>query len=260
MVDRRLASLTRRLGRGDLAIGPIGFGAFKIGRNRGIKYPTPYELPEPADVHALLDGVLEAGINFIDTAPAYGLSEERIGEALALRRREIVLCTKVGETFDEGGSTYDFSSTGIRKSVQRSLGRLRTDTVDLLLIHSDGNDLDILTRSDAPETLRDLKSAGLTRAIGFSGKTVEGAQTALSWADAIMVEYHPDDVSHEGVMAAARDADVAVIVKKGLASGRLRPADAIPFILANDAVDVLVIGGLSLEHLRENVAIAEKRG
>ena len=62
----------RRLGRTGLNVSPIGFGAFKIGRNEQIKYPKGYELPDDDSTDALLNGVLDLGVNLIDTAPAYG--------------------------------------------------------------------------------------------------------------------------------------------------------------------------------------------
>ena len=77
----------RRLGRTGRHVSPIGFGAFKIGRNQGIKYASAYDLPDETAVAALLEGVLDLGINLIDTAPAYGLSEERIGRALGNDRQ-----------------------------------------------------------------------------------------------------------------------------------------------------------------------------
>jgi len=85
-----------------------------------------------------------------------------------------VLATKVGETFADGVSRYDFSAEGLRASVERSLKRLRTDAVDVLLIHSDGRDLWIQNETDAVPILRELKQRGLVRAIGLSGKTVMG--------------------------------------------------------------------------------------
>jgi aryl-alcohol dehydrogenase-like predicted oxidoreductase len=240
-----------------LRVTPVGFGAFKIGRNEGIKYATGYALPTDAEVQTLLDGVLELGINLIDTAPAYGSSEERLGRALGSRRDDVVLCTKAGETFADGQSTFDFTAAGIRASAERSCRRLRTDAVDLLLVHSDGNDLEILQRTDAVAAMIALRQDGLARAIGFSGKTVAGARAALAWSDAIMVEYHLDDTSHAEVIAEAHAANVAVLVKKGLASGRLPVEDAIRFVLGHEAVTSMVIGGLSLEHLRANARIAE---
>jgi len=247
----------RRVGRTGLEVTPVGFGAFKIGRNVGIKYPAPYDLPDETAAGRLLNAVLDLGINLIDTAPAYGLSEERIGRAIAHRRSEFILSTKAGETFEDGRSAYDYSGPAIRASAARSLQRLKTDVLDILFIHSDGNDLAILNDSDAVETMITLRDAGLARAVGFSGKTVQGARASLLWADVLMVEYHPEDRSHEEVIGEAAGAGIGIIVKKPLASGRLEPRTAIEFALSNPAVGSLVIGGLNLDHLRADIAIAD---
>ncbi|MHC4218636.1 MAG: aldo/keto reductase [Planctomycetota bacterium] len=247
----------RRLGRSGLSVSPLGYGAFKIGRNQGIKYAQGYELPDEAGVDRLLNAVLDLGINYIDTAPAYGLSEQRIGRTLGHRRRQYVLSTKVGETFLDGRSTYDFTARGVRSSVERSLRRLDADVLDLVFIHSDGSDLEILERTDAVPTLEALRSEGHVRAIGLSAKTVEGARAALSWSDAVMVEYHLDDPSCAPVITEAAAADVGVVVKKGLASGRLEPSDAVQFVLETPGVGSLVVGTLNIDHLRENVLAAE---
>lgn len=247
----------RPLGRSGLNVTPIGYGAFKIGRNQRIKYSQQYELPSDEEVETLLNGVLDLGLGYIDTAPAYGLSEERIGRFLSHRRGEFVLSTKVGETFD-GESSYDYSVPAVRESVHRSLERLRTDVLDLVFVHSNGDDLDILYETPVVETLMDLKGQGLIRAIGFSGKTVEGARESLAWADAIMVEYHLRDRSHGDVIRLAGKQGVGVVVKKGLASGQLPPSAAVRFVLSNRNVSSLVIGGLNLEHLQANVAVAKR--
>jgi aryl-alcohol dehydrogenase-like predicted oxidoreductase len=251
----------RTLGTTGLQLPALGFGAFKIGRNQGIKYPTGYELPDDATVDRLLNGALDLGLTLIDTAPAYGVSEERIGRCLARRRRDFVLSTKVGETFENGVSHYDYSGTAIRASLERSLRRLQTDVLDLVFIHSQGEDLAIQRETDVVSILQDFRQRGLIRAIGLSGKTVAGAELALDWADVVMVEYHLDDRSHEPVIAAAARRRAGVVVKKALASGRLPAREALDFVLANSAVDCAVIGGLNLEHLRDNVrAIHALRG
>src|SRR5271157_2691130 len=123
----------RPLGHTGFSISPIGFGAFKIGRNQKTKYSAAYELPSDDQVAELLNGLLDLGVNYIDTAPAYGTSEERIGHAISTRRSEFVLATKVGERFEDGVSAYDFSAPAIRKSVERSLKRLKTPAIDVLL-------------------------------------------------------------------------------------------------------------------------------
>jgi len=247
----------RRLGRTPFELTPLGFGAFKIGRNIGIKYPQPYDLPADDEARALLNGVLDLGINYIDTAPAYGLSEQRIGELIGHRNDAFTCSTKVGETFENGRSTYDFSESAVRASIERSRQRLKRDTLDIVFIHSDGRDESVLRETEVVRTLQELKSDGVITAIGFSGKTVEGARLALPWADAIMVEYHIKDRSHEPVMKEAHESGVGVVVKKGLASGRLGAAKAVAFVLANPHVTSLVVGGLNLEHLRANITTVQ---
>lgn len=246
----------RPLGRTGLRVSPIGFGAFKIGRNQGAKYPGRYDLPDDHAVERLLHGVLDLGINLIDTAPAYGLSEQRIGRFLAARRDEYVLATKVGERFENGQSRYDFSRAAVTASVEHSLRDLRTDVLDLVFIHSDGRDLEILQQTDAPATLLDLRSQGKIRAVGLSSKTPRGAAEALRWADALEVPHNINDRSHESVMQRAATVGVGVLVKKALASGHLPAPDAIRFVLANPTVHSVLVGSLNLDHLADNLRTA----
>ena len=247
----------RYLGSCGLSVSPIGFGAFKIGRNVGTKYAQGYDLPDENMVNRLLNTVLDLGINYIDTAPAYGLSEERIGRAISSRRSEFVLCTKVGENFEDGCSTYDFSERGVRSSVARSHERLGSDELDIVLIHSDGNDLHVLNETDVVPTLLAMRDAGAVKAVGFSGKTIEGARAALQWADVLMVEHNLRDQSHGSVIAEAAEVGVGIVVKKGLASGALDPAEAIPFVLGTVGVASVVIGGLDVDHIQTNISLAE---
>ena len=246
----------RPLGRTGLAVSPIGFGAFKIGRNQKIKYPQVYDLPDDDEAARLLNAIVDMGINYVDTAPAYGLSEARIGRALAPRSAEIVVSTKVGETFEKGESSYDFSGTAVRQSIRNSLERLQTDVLDLVFIHCPSQDVEVLEATDVVPTLRELRDKGTVRAVGFSGKTVSAALRSLAWTDVIMVEYHLEDRSHEAVIAEAAARDIGVVVKKGLASGRLPADEAIGFVLANPHVCSLVIGGLNADHMRANLAAA----
>lgn len=246
-------SLTRRAaGRDLLRLPPLGFGAFKIGRNQGIKYPTPYDLPDMDAVRTLIQGIRQLGCNYFDTAPAYGLSEERLGSVLADDPSPCVISTKVGETFEAGTSTFDFSRRGIEDSLNRSRQRLRRDVLDLVFIHSHGDDLEILERTPVVDVLREWRERGLIRAIGMSGKSAEGAAAALAWADAIMVEYHLQDHSLRPIMDQAGERGVAVVVKKGLASGRLPPEDALQFVLEHPAVTSVVVGGLNLSNFERN--------
>jgi aryl-alcohol dehydrogenase-like predicted oxidoreductase len=242
----------RALGKTGLKASPISFGAFKIGRNEKTKYEQSYPLPSEEETSRLLNGVLDLGINLIDTAPAYGLSEQRIGRHISSRRREFILSTKVGETFEHGKSTYDFSANAIAQTFERSLTRLKAASVDFLLIHSDGREI----AGETISAIQNLKKQGKTRFIGLSAKSVESAREALKWADALMLEYHPRDKSHEPVIEEAGKCGVAIFVKKPLASGQIPAREAIPFILKNPHVATLVIGGLNLKHIRQNLQLA----
>lgn len=246
----------RQLGRTGMAVSPIGFGAFKIGRNQKTNYGYTYDLPGDDEVDRLLNGILDMGVNLIDTAPAYGISETRIGNCLAHRRDEFVLSTKVGERFADGRSSYDFGKQAVRDSIHRSLANLKSDILDIVFVHSDGDDLDILDKTDVVATLDDLRSQGVIRAIGFSGKDPVAERQTLQWADVLMVEYDLENTEHGNVIREAADAGVGVVVKKGLASGALNPTDAITFVLQNSHVDTMVVGGLNLDHFRDNCAAA----
>lgn len=209
-------------------------------------------LPTDAEVDRLLHGVLDLGCTVIDTAPAYGLSEERIGRSIAARRPEYLLSTKVGETFTNGASTYDFSAAAVRASLERSFQRLRTDWLDLVFIHSRGDDLEILDQTDVVAILSEYRDQGRIRQIGLSAKTGAGARQSLDWADAVMVEYNLRDRSLADVMTEASSRGVKVYVKKGLSSGHGPIEESIRFVLGHPAVTCLVAGGLNLDHFRQN--------
>lgn len=252
-----MSSLPQRpLGKTGLEVSAIGFGSFKVGRNQGIKYPTGYDLPTDDECSQLIDGILDLGINLIDTAPAYGIAEERLGMLLGQRREKIVLSSKVGERFVDGQSIYEYGADAVNRSVEDSLTRLKTDRLDLLLIHSNGNDLHILNETDTVTAMQLLKMAGKVRAIGLSGKTVEGAAASLDWADVLMVEFHIQDTSHQELIQKAHERGIGVLVKKGLAAGHLHPQKAIEFVLSEPSVDSLVLGGLNLDHFRSDCEIA----
>src|SRR5579863_3279859 len=130
----------RPLAQTGLSVSVVGLGTVKFGRNQQVNYPAAFTLPSDGEAANLLSLAQEAGINLLDTAPAYGESEARLGRLLAGQRHQWVLSTKVGEEFTEGESQFDFSPSAIHKSIDRSLTRLNTDYLDLVLVHSNGND------------------------------------------------------------------------------------------------------------------------
>jgi aryl-alcohol dehydrogenase-like predicted oxidoreductase len=257
----------RSLGRTGLMISPIGLGTVKLGRNQGLKHPGTFELPTDNEAKRLLDCARDLGINFLDTAAAYGESEARLGHLLHGRRQDWIICTKAGEEFEAGQSRFDFTPEHMRASVERSLRRLRGDYLDLVLVHSDGNDRDLIERYGTLQALQELKQAGLIRACGVSTKTLDGGLLLAQYADALMVACNPLDREQLPVIEACRQLGTGVLVKKALASGHLctEAADntdpvqtSLDFLFAQPGVDSVVIGTLNPEHLRENVAKALK--
>jgi aryl-alcohol dehydrogenase-like predicted oxidoreductase len=242
-------------------VSALGLGTVKFGRNQQVKYPGSFELPTDAEILALLDLAREEGLVLLDTAPAYGTSEERLGRLLGARREQWTLVSKAGEEFEGGTSRFDFSPAAITASVERSLSRLRTDRIDCLLLHSDGKDLDVLDRSGAVEALRDLKAQGKILAAGISTKTVEGGLRAVELGlDAVMVAYNPWQREEEPVLDAAGAAGTTVFLKKALGSGWFGGGEspestvesALRFVFSHPATTAAVVGTINPAHLREN--------
>ena len=236
----------------------IAFGAFKIGRNQNIKYASKYELPTEEETATLLNGVLDLGITLLDTAPAYGLSEERIGRHLSHRNNEFLISTKVGEAFHRGNSTYAFDHKAINASIDQSLSLLKRSLLDVVLVHSDGRDHDIITESDALETLSQRRDQGDIARVGFSPKSAAGAIAAIETGtiEVLMLEFNPEEQSGQAALHLAAERNIDVFIKKGLGSGSVPAEEAIPFCLEQPAVKTIVIGSLSLEHMAENITTA----
>jgi aryl-alcohol dehydrogenase-like predicted oxidoreductase len=93
----------------DLHVSAIGLGTVKLGRDQGVKYPDAFTIPDDAAVTRLLDQARDSGINLLDTASAYGNSEQRLGKLLA-NRQDWIIATKTGEEFENGVSRFDFSA------------------------------------------------------------------------------------------------------------------------------------------------------
>jgi aryl-alcohol dehydrogenase-like predicted oxidoreductase len=252
----------RLLGNTGIGVSCLGLGTVKVGRNQGVKYPSGFELPNDATVQALLEAAQEAGINLLDTAPAYGESETRLG-GLIRNRGDWIIASKVGEEFINGESRFDFSAEHTRFSVERSLRRLRTDYLDLVLIHSDGNDMEILRSSDCLETLHKLREEGKIRALGMSTKTVDGALAAIQGCDVLMLTLNPAAQDDLPVIQRAGAEGVGVLIKKAFASGHAGSStsgftvqDSLNLALAQNGVSSVIMGTINLQHLLSNVDAA----
>ncbi len=247
--------LKRLVGQTNITVSVAGLGTTKFGRNQKVKYPQHFELPTDSEILTLLDVAQELGINLIDTAPAYGHSEMRLGNLLAGKRDQWVLSTKVGEEFEAGESHYDFSATKILSSIERSLQRLKTDYLDIVLVHSNGDDEKIIAQDQVFSILEKCKQTGKIRAYGMSTKTVDGGIQTLRQADVAMVTYHPQHMLERPVIEYAHKHQKGIFIKKAFASGHLLTRkESLQFILREPGVTSIILGTINPQHLRENVA------
>lgn len=246
--------LKRPLGNTGIEVSALGLGTVKFGRNTGVDYPRAYELPSDGRIADLLGAAQREGVNLLDTAPAYGSSEARIGEAIEGHRDAWILCTKAGEEFDGVKSHYDFTEGGVLKSVDRSLARLRTDRLDILLLHSDGRSIDEIDRAGAFRALARLKREEIVRAVGFSGKSPQDATAAMPRSDVLMCSIHNTYRDEVGIASKAADLGVGILVKKPLARGFQGSSKTIAQTANLVGVTSVVVGTLSPDHLAANAA------
>ncbi len=245
----------RSLGNTGIQVSLLALGTVKFGRVDGLKYPTAFDRPDDEALTALFKRALDLGITVFDTAPAYGDSESRLGRLLAMTRTPLVVATKVGEEFAGGVSRHDFSANHTRMSVERSLQRLRREQLDLVCIHSDGNDLVNLEQREVLPTLVELKRAGLIRAIGLSGKSADGILAAVrASVDVVMATVYPGYDAELAAIATAYAAGLGVLVKKAMHSGHASPA-ALRDAAKIPGVSSIVTGTLNPDHLAANAGL-----
>ena len=199
----------RPLGKTGLSVSALGLGAGGIGG------PETSE----ADVDRLVGGALDAGVTLIDTARSYGLSEERLGRALAGRRERVVLTTKVGYGVP---GVPDWTARCITDGVDAALLRLRTDRLDVVHLHS--CELAVLERNGVAEALRSAVQAGKVRVSAYSG---EG--DALLWAvrsglfGAVQCSVSVvDQAALDGAVAEAAGRGMGVLGKRALGNAPWR--------------------------------------
>lgn len=235
---------------GELDISPIGLGTVKFGRNTDVNYRRPFELPSLKDLRRFLATAKTLGVNFIDTAPAYGKSESRLGELLAHERHDWIIATKVGEIY-QGSSKFDFSFNHTQLSIETSMKKLRTDYLDIVLVHCSDNDLDNLKYSDVIGALRGMQEKGYVRYIGASTKTLAGGYYALDNTDLVMISSAPDQIP---ILETAGTKNKPSIIKKSLEGGFSDNIQAsIQRALSFPSVVSVVVGSINRQHLKDNV-------
>jgi aryl-alcohol dehydrogenase-like predicted oxidoreductase len=217
----------RILGRTGIEVSACGLGTFEL---RGADYPEPRALSDGEQAR-LLGEALDLGVNLIDTAPDYGDAEEVIGRHLSHRRDELVLVSKCGCVVDDestrdlppGPRPHLYTRANILANVERSLGRLRTDHIDVLLMHH-GPPATLIDEEDVLATFEMLRDQGKVRYCG-SSSTLPNALEHVGMFGVLMLPYSALDVSHEQVLRDAADAGAGIIVRGAVARGAPDGAD-----------------------------------
>lgn len=272
----------RKLGRTALEVYPLGFGAMEL-RNM-----------QPGEIPALLHGVLDLGINYIDTSPDYKGSEEAIGAALCGRRREYCLATKCGCNLSGEGPGHIWSTEQLRWNLEDSLRKLRTDYLDVWMMHCVTlSDLAGGPADPAVAEMQRAKQAGKVRYIGVSFRNgrigapsypaqegYENIQGFADWGvfDLIQTVYGGLTRQNERLIASAA-ASGHGIVARGVLQRYYENYDAlaqqarltelcemgeslndllIRFVLTNPDLGVMIIGSRNLAHMQANWAAAQR--
>ncbi|HXY93731.1 MAG TPA: aldo/keto reductase [Acidimicrobiia bacterium] len=211
---------TTTLGRTGLEVTKLGYGAMEL--RGGDRARTQVDPRAAGDI---LNAVLDAGINFIDTSPDYGASEELIGEHISHRREEFYLASKCGCPVDQPRPApgqrpeHVFTPENIRAGVEQSLRRMRTDHLDLVQFHISPS-RETLEENGAVEALQQLRDEGKTRFIGMSG-TLPNLTDHIEMGvfDAFQIPYSAVEREHEVAIHDAAEAGSGTIIRGGVARG-----------------------------------------
>lgn len=228
------------LGRTGLKVPRLGFGGIPIQR------------VDADAATVLMEAVAAAGISYIDTARAYTVSEELIGQAIEGRRSKFILATK-STARDKKGMAAD---------IETSLKNLRTDYIDIYQIHNPSMEqLDAACGPDgALEALLEAKAAGKIGHIGLTAHSLAVFERAidLPWAETLMFPYNIVETQGEELMKRAQEKGIGFIAMKPLAGGAIEDAAlALRFVAANPAVSVVIPGMFSPRGVEENLTALE---
>lgn len=218
----------KQLGNTALEVADIALGTVEIALDYGIPSDEGHRKPSTSEAIRFLQEAIDAGVNLIDTAQAYGNSEALIGEALGTRRHEVVLVTKLTPIAASELENEGALQAKVRTSIQESLQRLRTDHVDVLMLHS--ATLELIEKGGMLlHMLRDLQAEGLTHYTGASVYEEAGpAAVGCGAFDVIQIGYNVLDRSPEvAVLPMARQRGVGMVARSVLLKGVLTPRYAL---------------------------------
>ncbi len=269
------------------AFGKTGFQATRLGVGLAeIGFQLTFAEEERAS--RVLNAALDAGINFLDTAACYNISEELVGRAVSHRRNDYFLATKAGHVTG-GYQGEEWTYRTVADSIDRSLVRMRTDHLDLVQLHS--CDVEVLERGDVIRALQDARQAGKTRFIGYSGDNEAGLRAVESGLfDTLQTSFNiVDQRARSRLFGKAEARNMGIITKRPIANGSWgaarspsgyadeyfrrsqamlaegaipgapedRIALALGFTLAHPEVDTAILGTAKPEHMLANTRLVE---
>lgn len=276
--------LRQSLGRTGLEVTRLGYGSM------GLRGPRTWgvRVVDDESAEVCLNAVLDAGINFIDTSPDYGISEERIGRFIGSRRDEFFLATKCGCAYTQCDDHLEINHVWSREVVERnietSLRRLRTDTIDVLQFH--GGDARTLEQAGLIDLLVEFRDQGIVRHIGSSSKLPDLPElVGLGVFDTFQVPYSCLAPEHHDWITRAAESGAGIIIRGGIAHGgpeavirrpsledtweRARLDELLPegmsraelilrHTLSHPHANTIIVGTCDLDHLAENVAAVNR--
>ena len=230
----------RILGKTELKISRLGFGGI------------PIQKVDAATTRQLIETMVEKGINYIDTARAYTVSEEFLGQALEGLRDKFILATK----------SMSRTKEAMAADIDISLSNLKTDYIDLYQVHNPtAEQLDqVAAPGGALEALMEAKAAGKIGHIGVTAHTVAIFEKAIQydWVETIMFPYNIIERQGEELMRKCTEKNIGFIVMKPLAGGAIDdPELALRFISANPDVSVVIPGMYDVKEIHQNLAAIE---
>ncbi len=234
------------LGKTGLHVSVVGLGGIPIQRT------------DVTGTRKVIDACVEVGINYIDTARGYTVSEEYLGEALEGRREKFILATK------SMARTYD----GMKADIEKSLRNLRTDYIDLYQIHNIKSDEEFATcfgENGAYRALAEAKAEGKLGHIGATAHGVEALERLITEfedkIETVMFPYNIVENQSEALMAKCKEKNIAFIAMKPLAGGNIEDATlAMKYILANPNCTIAIPGMGDVEEVYQNAAAADMEG
>lgn len=228
------------LGKTGLWVSKMGFGGIPIQRVTA------------AEAKTLLEAVEAAGVNYIDTARGYTVSEEYLGQALEGRRENFILATK----------SMSRDAASMQKDIETSLTNLRTDYIDLYQFHNLGEaDIDrVFAPGGAWEALDEARKTGKIRHTGVTAHSLEALRRLVEEfsdkIETVMFPYNIVELQGREVLALAKEKDLGVIAMKPLAGGNLEDWQlALRFVAASGICDIAIPGMGSPEEVDRNAAV-----